>query len=385
MKTFKSIVLHIGPHKTGTSFIQEQLGRHRTELAKKGWAVPTGPFKGLQLPPNHSFLVSRLVNTGMKTPNMPRDLRDSDVPALFRNWLETCGSPHLLLSGEFMSWISKAEQWQELRGHLLPFVDDETKIRVFIFVRHPVDLALSFRNQTSKLGYASSFESFEQNVQRYEQFSSLLTESWGDEVSIEWHRYEDARKRGLWAFFVRQLGLDPQDYPDAISGRVNSSIPFETRLVLGKCAPPTVQPMVPLISSFSEGMKDGFTAGEAKEIWEIGGERINALLKEKGLHPYEQVEGRFDTGSPELWSENYVAEWKAHWAEFSPEFRSEVLSSYAAIASSSDWMHPEVRRRFNELHKWFKAQENPGGAAKKSWRAAAVNWMRQRRRKTRQE
>lgn len=39
-------VVHIGPHKTGTTFIQEMLCEHEVQLGKLGWVVPTCPSCG---------------------------------------------------------------------------------------------------------------------------------------------------------------------------------------------------------------------------------------------------------------------------------------------------------------------------------------------------
>src|SRR5215475_4156381 len=45
----KSIFLHIGTHRTGTTSLQTYLGRHRTLLASSGFAFYRGGF----MPNNH--------------------------------------------------------------------------------------------------------------------------------------------------------------------------------------------------------------------------------------------------------------------------------------------------------------------------------------------
>lgn len=308
----------------------------------------------MRLPPNGSYLIWKLLSKSKTLPDVPHDFQAANDPELFKRWLETCNSPHLLISAEDLSAITLAD-WQALRAYFQPFMDAETVVRVLIFARHPVDLASSMRNQIEKKGPSNrGIRAFTNALSRYEKLPELLSAAWGDPLSIEWHSYEEAKSAGLWPYFVRLMGLNPQDFPMTEHLEANVSVPFESRRIFHHFAEDEHRDLLSKIRKIESGTEDGLTEEEAQEVWSIAGERMNNLLVNVGLPSYEPVAGRFNLTSPDLWPSEYLAEWKRIWSELTPEQRASVVAAFEGLRKeeSGAW-HPKARSRFESLRLWM--------------------------------
>lgn len=369
MPPLKTIALHIGPHKTGTSYVQSQIGHHQRGLEAAGWAVLGGPTAGVDLPPNASFFLRCLLNHEDPGFAMPPVLQGLDAPELLRTFLAAHNAPHLLISAEDMSMMTRAH-WQAFRQHLLPFMDEHTVIRVLMFVRHPTDWAASFRNQVTKNRHSiwplSSFANF---LDGGLGAAERVVDVWGESVKVEVHRFEDAKKEGIWPFFLQRLGLNPQDFPDAKAGRENASLPAESRLIFEHFNAGLVWPDQNRIFLLEGGVKDGCTGEEAREIWGEFGERLNDWLAARGLPVYAEMPRRLDWASPDLWSEVYVNAWKQCWPNLTPESQNGFLNAFAQLQSKSAAWHPRAQKRFKALQAWLAAGGVPVTRASK-WRTA---------------
>lgn len=372
MPPFKTIVLHVGPHKTATSFLQTQLAHHRSGLESAGWALPCGPFAGVDLPPNASYLVRQLVGANSGGLQVPISLRDVDLSRVFRNWLEACETPHLLISAEFMSLLSLTD-WQAFRAHLAPYMDAQTTVRVVMFARHPLDSVASLRNQIIKDGNRNrSLSSVASSVRRFMGLPRLMVDVWGQGVSVDIQRFEDAKQEGVWPFVLQLLGLNSEDFPEVLDAPFvasNVSLPVESRLILNGLDLKLTGKNKQLIFALKDGLKDGCTAEEAREVWSMVGEEFNGWLVSQGLSKYDEFSGRLDLSSPDLWSVACVDSWKRCWPELTPEIQQAFLRAFAVLPSSSaDW-HPNARKRFEALHAWIrKGGAEDEGVSK--WRTA---------------
>ena len=108
----KRIILHVGLHKTASTYIQETLAESRQSLRSQGWNYPlysNGKKKGLS---NHSNLLYTLFseNTNFYVPNIQSR---TDAKELFNIYDKTLKSElmsdyNLILSGEDVSALSLA-------------------------------------------------------------------------------------------------------------------------------------------------------------------------------------------------------------------------------------------------------------------------------------
>ncbi len=141
------LLLHIGPHKTATSYIQDNLFKNRESLAARGWIYPE---LGTQGRTGHHEIANNVGNY-LKGP-LSEALKElgQEVLASGRN---------LVLSGEgFCRWSPEAIA--TLAGVL-----GQEQVHLVFVVRDPFDLLYSHWAEEVKQGYSCSFaDQFSKNV-----------------------------------------------------------------------------------------------------------------------------------------------------------------------------------------------------------------------------
>ncbi len=116
----KSLVLHIGPHKTGSTYLQNRLLRNRDRLLSHGWNYPE---YGLR-----QFAHHRLYHWLAGNAHAAGDVSEAGLVGLLES------SPRLILSSEDFVYL-RPDRVQRLKA-LLP----DTAVQVVYFIRSPVDL-----------------------------------------------------------------------------------------------------------------------------------------------------------------------------------------------------------------------------------------------------
>lgn len=109
-----SVILHVGPHKTGSSSIQALLASQRDTLASLGVFVPDGVSDEY---PGHHMVPFALQNRDMAKLG---GSAVEDLPQLLVSWLESAwaaGCSRLALSAEDLSTMSD-EQWRRFAEDL---------------------------------------------------------------------------------------------------------------------------------------------------------------------------------------------------------------------------------------------------------------------------
>lgn len=149
----RSLILHIGTEKTGSTTIQSFLRQNTQKLARQGIGVPsqlgeTLHFK-LQLMANRDEFVDDFTrNLGLHT-NMEERLREKlrwkdelyeEVnKSNLKRWIISCETLH--------SRLTTTEELEKLKGILAPLFD---QIRILIYLRNPIDLAVSRLTEAAK-------------------------------------------------------------------------------------------------------------------------------------------------------------------------------------------------------------------------------------------
>lgn len=137
----RRLVLHIGPHKTASTYIQVNLSRNRERLRKNGWNYPQLGTNGLD---GHHHMVTHrddYLNDGAVYSAELETLRKQAASA----------TQNLVFSSEGMStW--KAEHFERL-ADLLGF----DKIELVYVIRDPMDLIKSFWTEEVKQGRCMGF------------------------------------------------------------------------------------------------------------------------------------------------------------------------------------------------------------------------------------
>nr|VFJ69647.1 MAG: hypothetical protein BECKFW1821C_GA0114237_101935 [Candidatus Kentron sp. FW] len=236
----RTLTLHVGHHKTGTSTIQAFLYANRTKLARMGLDFPTRgiyyrpPGMVENLSGGHRFFAFAVTGTtpvwldgGVRIPG-----GESSIRAL-RQHLASHAGDVLLSSEHFFTKIAP----DELRG----FFDGlGFRIRILLYLRRQDLLLESLFNQNVKNGYVTvPFSRFvEREIEDRQGYGytyrrvSALARAFGPENLII-RPFEKSRFSGgtLLEDFVAALGL-PWDEGFHIPANWNESIPVEIIEVL---------------------------------------------------------------------------------------------------------------------------------------------------------
>lgn len=131
------LCIHVGPHKTGTSYIQRNLKQNRKEIEARGWTYPKIGYDGS----SHSKLSLNPEKAVSMTSHFYKRLKELGEK-----------SDKIIFSGEnFSGW--SIEHFKKLAA-ILGRKDNE--VHVLFILRDPVDILYSFWSEEVKHGYTFS-------------------------------------------------------------------------------------------------------------------------------------------------------------------------------------------------------------------------------------
>jgi hypothetical protein len=239
----KTIHVHIGGHKTGSTFIQESLGKIRDVLLVKGFLYPRFVIDGTMVN-NHSvpFYSIFCKNPELYRPNVLRGYDTLDkIRQLNKNHekklsqqLENFDGDTLIISGEDISTLDR-EGIQNLKEYLLRITNGDAAIKIIFFCRHPITYARSHIQEVVKGG-----QILEQEMENYASFArshyqtrlgNFLSVFPHDDISVI--KYEDAisHTQGLLGTFLSVVGIDLSLAKGMIRMRRNESLSHESILL----------------------------------------------------------------------------------------------------------------------------------------------------------
>lgn len=193
------VILHIGVHKTGSTFLQQWLIQNRNLLAKEGFIVPKEIVDGhrfaLAVPQDGNTLIGQVANRET-WPAMEGILSDMRLSA------ESVDNPVFVISSEFF-WDLPAEKII----HLFDSMEMDI-IKVICFLRRQDALEASNHAQGIKrLGWCSAYQP--RDNPKYQNWH-LLYKSWVaalDRKRVRMHYYGyHARKGSLLEVFKKEIG-----------------------------------------------------------------------------------------------------------------------------------------------------------------------------------
>jgi hypothetical protein len=239
----KTIHVHIGGHKTGSTFIQESLGKIRDFLLVRGCLYPLFEIDGT-LVNNHSVPFYSIfcknpehyrpnVLKGYDTPDEVRKLNENHKKQLSQQ-LEKFDGETLIISGEDISTLDQ-EGIQNLKEYLFSITNGDAAIKIIFFCRHPITYARSHIQEVVKGG-----QILEQEMENYASFArshyqtrlgNFLSVFSHDDISVI--KYEDAisHTNGLLGAFLSVVGMDPSLAKGMIRTRRNESLSYESILL----------------------------------------------------------------------------------------------------------------------------------------------------------
>ena len=184
---FVAITLHVGPPKTGTSYLQAALAANRNQLAELGVDYsPAGAG------PNHNGVLADYIASLPDLPEPAREVLDrrSRVdPDVTGRWARLLASVdprrHTVISSEFCAFLN-GPGIESLLGQLAAVDDD---LRVVVTWRPPSKMLASFYQQVARVQVMPTFEDFVGEVLRLLPQASVGSREWwldGDVFPNAW-------------------------------------------------------------------------------------------------------------------------------------------------------------------------------------------------------
>lgn len=224
--TNKTLYLHVGMGKTGSSALQVAFVRNRKQLAAHGIAYPEdssdiNALRGEVISGNAMKLVKYL------DPRTPADIEHQKTfLADFKRTIHDATESRVLFSSEFL-YSANPDRFEEFCRAL---GDDGVKVKVVVYVRDVAGHALSMYSQVVKRSlFTGTFMDFitpgegiryRPNLRgRLRRLTTLL----GAE-SVQTMHYDSDRHRLMETFMRNVFGIDDLSGYDLAHGQINRSL-----------------------------------------------------------------------------------------------------------------------------------------------------------------
>lgn len=204
-----TVYLHIGTHKTGTTYLQTILAANRQHLLSLGYYFPKAAIPSFT--PGHHMLAWAIQDgdfridpaTGTKI-----DLRNA-WPDLLQE-LHSCEGQNIIISSEYFSRLASKEQIQKVKEYLLDY-----DVKINICLRRQDQYLLSEYSERVKTGYGRSFQSFVKERKHICNYAKCL-DDWEsvfgqDNISVRLFQKEKKRNDKVIQEFFHQIGLGQID------------------------------------------------------------------------------------------------------------------------------------------------------------------------------
>lgn len=213
----KTIYLHIGTHRTGTTSIQRFLARAEDALAEQGILYPEAGRPDTDW--SDQYGQHRL----WWSIEEKRGVEDRQVWGELRREIDDHSGRCIVISAEGFGKCT-SEEVQEVISHLVPY-----PLRVIVYLRPPLDFLRSAYKQRVKMGtYRGSFLQFVREmiprcnyldlVSRWEQFDRV--------ESVDIRLFDKVKSNpGLEASFADAMGIDFEGVRSFFGAPTNTSPP----------------------------------------------------------------------------------------------------------------------------------------------------------------
>ncbi len=229
----KTVILHVGRHKTGTTTIQSVFKTNIVNFRKRGLHYPKC------LPACHSSFFLKAFGEAAKHPVHGRfGLSQAQIRADAQEMLKNIrkevrhfDGDKILFSGEDAGTCLLVPHLELLKKEMRHICGEEPNYRILYFTRDPVSRAESGLQQLIKGNRMTEEDALEFQLEgggkRHKTVYEIYAEAFGDKA-VEFYSYEAARAHpgGLAAFFLDKLDLSIDGLNNA-EARRNTSISGE--------------------------------------------------------------------------------------------------------------------------------------------------------------
>ena len=200
--TEKTILLHVGAHKTGSSTIQGTLYRHRKKLLKNGIAYVSRPNFDWTF---FAHFSQRIDHQKMFPGRSPKDIRAAaaERASEVETALRETDADIVIVSSENLSLLMD-DGMQQLRDFFAP----HGKIRVAYFYRDLLPWMSSHSQQRAKVGRGVGPLDYSSGILRLYDIPKRLHQTFGAQ-NVSLMHFQDVIQMGLTNALLRGLDVPP--------------------------------------------------------------------------------------------------------------------------------------------------------------------------------
>ena len=157
----KTLYIHIGTSKTGTTTIQTYCGINREQLKSKGVLFPIMPYHYDRITENRNghFLYAMIYENGVRNKEKEKQVFDSELQYIVDCFKE---NDTILLSDESIWWATSTRRkglWKDLKKHS---EQHNYQIKVIVYLRRQDQFMMSRYNQRLKTDFVASTQNFDE-------------------------------------------------------------------------------------------------------------------------------------------------------------------------------------------------------------------------------
>jgi hypothetical protein len=327
----KTIYLHIGIHKTGTTSIQKALGSNHNLLASNGYLYPIFKRSGNEFY-NHSVVFFSMfcadpINYHQNILNS--DTNPEAIETLHKHFheqlikqIQNFKGDKMIISGEDISslWL---ESLKKFKNYLREITNPDVCIEVILFCRHPVTWSTALIQEVIKGG--NSMEKAKNNnknllLDYYHNKIIILSKVFTFE-SIHLYRFEDSIKNQYGPVgtflscihaedsFIKSLNLKNELHNVSISyeaTRLLNAIYTKAPRFIDHQANPELSNFIPELIHRIPGAKFCLEEHHNFEIWQNSQQDVDWLCKNFNLplYDYSARQNEYDV---DKWSEKSLS------------------------------------------------------------------------------
>lgn len=218
----KTLHLHIGSQKTGTTSIQDTFFQNKSALKNAGFQYPGEAV-------NHHFTFFATNAVRIDWPRQFNSYNQHELSAFIKKYLQDIEDdlnvdlPHHIISTEYL-FLSDLEYIKSYLKYVEPFFD---KIKAYVFLRNPVDYYRSLQQQKIKA------RSYIVHPNHFKYSFKNVIESWRQFCEVEVIGYQ--KKANSCRILSERIGVPFKQLINLNNkNRSNSSISLEHMLLYEK-------------------------------------------------------------------------------------------------------------------------------------------------------
>lgn len=363
----KTVYLHIGTSKTGTSALQSFLLDNQEILREKGYCYETMPFSYLDRASKRRNAHFLLEKAGSEEEESVLKVHKSTGYALLGEWLEQ--KEHVILTDENLWNGMRGNAWEIFEEFLSFLQMHGAQIKIIVYLRRQDEYMLSWWKQTVRSGKVfmewKDFQSVASSkmLLNYNKQLKKYAAYVGKENIIV-RRYEKERFKGnggtIFSDFLEAIGLEYTDEYEIKTEKVNESLSdnyAEIKRVAGK---------VLQQEEFCELEDTRIFEKAAMVCSSLSDHAVQKKYSMLSVEDQERIWTKYFKANDavrrlyfpedEVLFQNVPVE-KEKWVKNNEEMIEDIITYFSELTLRQQMEHQRMEKQYEELKKEFEEQK----------------------------